>query len=103
MRTALCIQFKIYLIDLPKVDAIRNRPRVLQSRQKGTTTQAKVTVNYYTASQDASDSYVKVRYIFVVIFFLNISIVTSNLVAKVRMNTDFIKIPKEIIIVHLYL
>ena len=55
--------FQIYLIDLPKVDAIRNRPRVLQSGQKGTNSEAKVTVNYYTASQDASDSYLKVSYV----------------------------------------
>ena len=55
-------KFQIYLIDLPKVDAIRNRPRVLQSGQKGIYSEAKVTVNYYTASQDASDSYLKVSY-----------------------------------------
>ena len=56
------LKFQIYLIDLPKVDAIRNRPRVLQSGQKGIYSEAKVTVNYYTASQDASDSYLKVSY-----------------------------------------
>ena len=56
--------FWIYLIDLPKVDAIRNRPRVLQSGRNGEKTTAKVTVNYYTASQDASDTYIKVKDIF---------------------------------------
>ena len=69
-------------MDLPKVDAIRNRPRVLQSRQKGTIAQAKVTVNYYTASQDASDSYVKVRIFSSLHFFLNIGIVTCSVLIE---------------------
>ena len=56
----ISLKLKIYLIDLPKVDAIRSRPRVLRSGQKGTNSEAKVTANYFTASQDASDSYLKV-------------------------------------------
>ena len=53
--------FQAYLIDSPKMLHIRNVAKVLKSNEEGEDEVATLTVNYFTANQDAANSYVKVK------------------------------------------
>ena len=61
MTTNSCFK-QMYLINPPKALHIPNVAKVLQSDQEGVFEVAKLKVNYYTANEDATDSYVKVSF-----------------------------------------